>query len=724
MFKRILLTVLIIPAFLAARADEGMWIPMLINKNMAEMQKLGLKITADDIYNINKSSMKDAIVQLVKTESGAGFCTGELISAEGLMLTNHHCGYESIQKNSSVEHDYLTDGFWAKTKAEELPAPGLSASMLIRIEDVTGKVVPELNKLGIAERAAKLKEIETKMVEDVTKGTTYSASLKEMFFGNQYFLYVYERFTDVRLVGAPPSSIGKFGGDTDNWMWPRHTGDFSMFRVYMSPDGKPAPYSKSNVPYKPKHFLPISLKGVQENDFSMILGYPGRTNRYASSFELQNAISITNPALIKIFGKKLETMKADMDKSDEIRIKLAAKYASLSNSYKYYIGQTRGLEKLKVIDQKKAEETDFTKWISSSPTKKSQYGSIFSKVDSAYTANRSNNLISLYCQLGAQGSDLAGFANGFTSLNSALQKNDTATIRTQSKQLKKGLEGFYKDLSLSTDKKVLTNLLILTYQSLPQAQQMPVFNNIVASNTTNPDEALKGYVESMYTQTMFADQSKVKAFLENPSAGTLDNDPLFQYVTKLNADFRTLVPLQTSTSFASLISTEKRKYIAGLMEMKPGKNFSPDANSSTRLTYGKILAYKPADGVKFSYFTTTDGILEKENPKDEEFVVPSKLLELIRKKDFGKYKDKDGSMHVAFIGNTDITGGNSGSPVINAKGELTGAAFDGNWEAMTGDLIFDPKYKRTISVDIRYVLFIIEKFAGADNLIKEMKLVE
>jgi hypothetical protein len=700
MLKRLLLSALLFQSVLISRADEGMWIPMLIGKNYAEMQKLGLKLSAEDVYNINKSSLKDAIVSL-------GFCTGELISPEGLMLTNHHCAFGSIQANSSVEHDYLTNGFWARSKGEELPAPGVSASILVKIEDVTSKIVPSLENLGITGMAAKLKELEAKLVEEATKGTKLTATLKEMFYGNQYFLYVYEKYTDVRLVGAPPSSIGKFGGDTDNWMWPRHTGDFSLFRIYMSPEGHPAPYSKNNVPYKSRHFLPISLKGLSDNEYSMILGYPGRTNRYASSFEMQNAISFTNPTLIKIYGKRLELMKADMDKSDEIRIKLASKYASMSNSYKYYVGQNEGLQKLKVIDQKKAEEEKFTRWVNEKSERKAKYGRIFQTLDSAFNANRQNNIISLYCQLAGLGSEISSYSYSFNSLYTALQKNDTAAVAAQVKQLKDGVDKHFKDYSVETDRKIFRDMLLMLYQNLPQAQQLSVFK-------TNNESTIESYTNEVFSKSLFTSKNKVMGLLNKPTKEDFENDPAFLYSTKLMTDFRNLVSLQTSTNFASLLGTQKRIYIAGLMEMNKDKNFYPDANSSMRLTYGKISAYNPADGITYGYFTTTDGILEKEDPKNEEFVVPAKLKELIVKKDFGRYKDKDGQMHVAFISNNDITGGNSGSPVINGKGQLIGTAFDGNWEAMTGDLVFDPKYKRTISVDIRYVLFII----------KEMKLVE
>lgn len=717
MFRKLLLASCLIIIHIASKADEGMWIPSLIGKNYIEMQKLGLKLTVQDIYDINKSSLKDAVVQLGKTESGAGFCTGEFISPEGLMLTNHHCGFGSIQYNSSVEHDYLTNGFWAKTRGEELPDPGICISVLVRIEDVTTKVMPEVMNLGMNERVAKVKEIEAKLVEAVTKGTTYNAQLKEMFYGNQYFLYVYEKYTDVRLVGAPPQSIGKFGGDTDNWMWPRHTADFSMFRVYMSKDGKPAPYSKDNVPYKPKHFLPISLKGISEKDYSMILGFPGRTNRYASSIELQNAININNPNIIKIYGKRLEVMKAEMAKSPETRIKLAAKYASMSNGYKYYIGQTQGLKKLHIVEQRKKEEEKFMTWVNEKSERKAKYGKIFQTVDSTYKAFGQNATISQYATLAGSGAELTTYAFTFNDLYNALVSGDSTSQKNQIKKLQKGISSHFKDYSAETDKKLFREMLMLVKENLPQATQINQFK--VAF-----DLGIDNYTDEVFSKTLFTSKEKIEGLLKNPTKADFENDPAFLYATKLNADYRNIVSLTASTNFSNMIAMQKRLFIAGLMEMQAGKNFYPDANSSMRITYGRVAPYHPADAISFGYYTTTEGLLEKEDPTSEEFTVPAKLKELILKKEFGPYKDKDGQMHVAFISNNDITGGNSGSPVMNAQGELIGAAFDGNWEAMTGDLIYDPKFKRTISVDIRYVLFLVDKFAGATNLIGEMKLVK
>ena len=719
--RKLLIAALLLPAAIQVRADEGMWIPSLIGKNYEQMKKMGLKLTADDIYNINKSSMKDAIVSM-------GFCSAEIISPEGLMLTNHHCGYGTIQFNSSVEHDYLKNGFWAHSHAEELPAPGVTASILQRIEEVTDKVRPQLVGLDATARAAKLKEIEAKLTEEYTKGTTgYTAALKEMFYGNQYFIYVYEKFTDLRLVGAPPESVGKFGGDTDNWMWPRHTGDFSMFRIYANKDNKPAPYSKDNVPYKPKHFLPISLKGIQENDFTMIMGNPGRTNRYASSYELQNAVDVVNPLLIELLGKKLETWKSDMDKSTEVRIKLAAKYASTANSWKYYIGQTKGLKRLKVVDQKRATEATFMTWVNADATRKAKYSRMFNSVDSAYKAYHSNYPVSLNYQLGAMGSEMAGMAGQLAALNTLLQKApvDTAAVRKRVAGMKEGIDKFYKDYNAATDQKVFANLLKVVYKNLPEAQLPGLLKEAVAKHKELPaEQAIDKYAEEVFANTMVINKEKVTAFLNNPKAEDLEKDAGYNYYSKTSADLKKLVDETASVNFSNLLAREKELYIAGLMEMDNKKNMYPDANSCIRLTYGKIDDYKPADGVNYSFFTTADGILEKEDATSDEFNVPPRLIDLLKKRDYGRYADKDGSLHVAFISTNDITGGNSGSAVINGKGELIGAAFDGNWEAMTGDLVYDAQYKRTISVDIRYVLFIIDKYAGAGNIVSEMKLMQ
>lgn len=701
---------------MASTPDEGMWLPMLINKNYDEMKRLGFKLTADDIYQVNNSSLKDAIVSL-------GFCTGEMISAEGLMLTNHHCGYGSIQYHSSVEHDYLTDGFWAKTREEELSSPEMIASFLVRMEDVTAKILKETNGLPDAEKDAKMREVTKTLTTEATKGTHYQAIVRDVFGGNQYLLFVYERFPDVRMVGAPPSSIGKFGGDTDNWMWPRHTGDFSLFRVYMGKDGKPAPYSKDNVPYKPKKHLPISIKGVSKGDFSMVMGYPGRTNRYAFSRELQNSVEKVNPAIVALFGKRLEVMKADMDKDASVRIKLADGYASIANTWKYYIGQNEGLVKLDVISGKQELERKFVKFANSTPALKAKYGEVFTNVDKLYDDYKPYILRNTYLNVTTSANGLYQYAALSKGLADALKKNDKDAIASEVKKLQDGMEERFKDYTPETDQKVLAALMTLYYNDIPKDQRLPLLDEIQKKyKAKTPEESFRKFTADLYKRSIWASRERLTAFLAAPDLKKLEADPAYQFYVKAS-DFRKTY-IDHVNSFSTAIAVQKKAYIAGLMEMFPNREMYPDANSTMRVSYGKISDYSPKDGVEYSYYTTTRGILEKFDPNNEEFVVPQRLIDLIKEKDFGQYADAKGELVVAFLSDNDITGGNSGSPVINGNGELIGCAFDGNWEAMTGDLVFDKNFKKTISVDIRYVLFIIDKYAGATNLINEMTLVK
>lgn len=712
--KVLLLTATLAFSRLAAVADEGMFLPMLINKNYDEMKKLGFKLTAEDIYNVNNASIKDAIVSL-------DFCTGEIISNEGLMLTNHHCAYGSIQSHSSVDHDYLTNGFWAQTKADELPSPEVNASILVRMEDVTAQVLKEINGLPEAEKAAKTKEIFKKITDEAIKDTWYTANVRDVFGGNQYLLFVYERFTDVRLVGAPPSSIGKFGGDTDNWMWPRHTGDFSLFRIYMSPDGKPAPYSKDNVPYKPKKFLPISLKGIKANDFAMVMGFPGRTNRYAFSYELQNAVDRANPAIVTLLGKRLEIMKADMNKSDEVRIKLADTYASLSNTWKYYIGQNEGLHRLDVIAGKKKDEVAFARFANSSTAFKEKYGNVLPNIEKAFNEYKPYAVSNLYVNLGGLASGISQYAMQASGLANALKNpDDKETLNREIEKIKEELDEHFKDYVAATDERILAGLLAVYNKDIPADQQPPVLAEILKKyKAATPEQSFTKFARDVFKRSIFASREKMEAFLAKPNLKVIQKDPAYSFATKIN-EFRGTYTSKV-TAYSTALAKEKKNYIAGLMEMHPGKIFYPDANSTLRISYGKVLDYAPRDAVKFDYVTTAKGILEKEDPTNDEFIVPEKLMDLIRKGDFGQYGE-NGELVVAFLTDNDITGGNSGSPVINANGELIGVAFDGNWEAMTGDLVFDQNYKRTISVDIRYVLFVIDKFAGAGHLIKEMTI--
>jgi hypothetical protein len=691
-----LLLALSICSVKASAPDEGMWIPSLIGKNYEELKKLGFKLTAEDIYNINQASLKDAIVSL-------GFCTGEIISNQGLMLTNHHCGYGSIQYHSSVDHDYLSDGFYAKTQADELSSPEVTASMLVRMEDVTSKLeAATKNKKGAEFEKAKAEEIEKIIAAAKAENENYTCNVKDLFGGNQYFLFVYEKYLDVRLVYAPPASIGKFGGDTDNWMWPRHTGDFSIFRIYMSKDGKPAAYSKDNVPFKPKKFLPISTKGLAEGDFTMIMGYPGRTNRYAFSRELTENVNVTNPAIIQLLDTRLKVMKSDMDQDKSIKIKLADGYASMANGWKYYLGQNEGLKKLDVIQSKK------------------KYEGLFRKVDESYDAYKPFLLNNLYLNLAGYATSTSQYAASFLGLLASLESGDTAKVAKQTAALKEGVDEHFKDYVWKNEQKVFQAMSYLYLQNMP-SQNRPKVINDMDLGSQDQGKAIEKYTEELFTKSIFISRENVLAFLEKPSLETLKKDPFVLYAQSLN-EFRKTYQ-EASKKFNEEITEYKRQYIEGLMAMnKDSKMFYPDANSTMRITYGKMAAYSPKDGMEYDIYTTADGIVKKYKKGDDEFDVPVKLIDLIKAKNYGAYANKDGELPVAFISDNDITGGNSGSPVINGNGELVGVAFDGNWEAMTGDLVFDKAFKRTISVDIRYVLFVMDKYSGAGKLIEEMEI--
>ena len=690
--------------------DEGMWLPMFIDRlNYADMQKMGLKLTAEEIYSVNRSSLKDAIVSLQ-------FCTGSFISPEGLMLTNHHCAFSSIQFHSTVTNDYLANGFWAMNKGEEKHCPEISASILVRMDDVSAQLtgISDMN-----ERRKKMQEL-SKAAEENGK---FTATVKEMFEGSEYYLFVYEKFTDVRLVGAPPSSIGKFGGDTDNWMWPRHTGDFSLFRVYANKNNQPAAYSPENVPYKPKHFLPVALKPLEMNDFAMVFGFPGRTNRYRTSSQLKIALEDINPALIKIFGKRLETMKSEMDKDRKVAIQLADQYASLANSYKYYIGQTEGLEKLKVADQKKQDEQKFLSWLNEYPQRKSKYGDALASMEKSVTENKKLNLHNVFYNYALFSIPSVQYSFGFMKLYTAMKASPDKkdAWNAMAEELKNGTAEHFKDYHKPTDERLFAEMLILYTQSIDAAEQPAFFADVRKKFKGKTDEeTFRKYAADAYKRSKLTSKESTDALLSNLSLKALEEDPLFSFLNKAYDHYQT----NLAPKVGPMNQTEKaalKSYIAGLREFQPDRKFYPDANSTLRLTYGKVIDYSPKDGVRYLPFTTLKGVAEKEKPKDPEFDVPAKLMDLYRKKDYGVYA-VNGEMPVAFLTDNDITGGNSGSPVINGKGQLIGLAFDGNWEAMTGDLVFDKQYKRTISNNINYVLFIIDKYAGAGHLVKEMKL--
>ena len=702
---------------LFANPDEGMWLPMFIKRlNAEEIAKSGCKLTPEEIYSINNSSLKDAIVWLE-------FCTAEIVSDNGLMLTNHHCAYGGIQSNSSEQNNYLDNGFWAKSFSEELPVKGQTASVLLRMEDVTAKVLADVKPGSTPEeRAAIVKKAMNSIQEEASEKGAYRALVRDMFNGNEYYLFVYETFKDIRLVGAPPQNIGKFGGDTDNWMWPRHTGDFSFMRIYAGKDGKPAAYSPDNVPYKPRHVLPVSLKGYKEGDYAMILGFPGRTNRYAVSESLRLIMEKVNPIQIKLMGKKLETWKKNMDANTKVRIQYSSKYASSANGWKYYIGQNEGLKRLNVIGSKKKTEKAFQQWVEGDAERTKKYGSVLSDYENAIKAYEGIVAQQLYLVLAGKSCEALRMVSSVEPLINLMEKNPekTGAIDSLKKKILNSSEKFFNDYDAANDHETVYELFLLYVKDVPVAQLPPALAAIVNGKGKTIEEKVKKFTDDLFAKSVFGSVESMKAFIQNPNVKKYRKDKL----VLLNADFTThqaKVISPVTDVYQAKTDLLKRQFLAGFMEFKKDSKLYPDANGTLRMTYGNVKAYEPKDAVSFDYFTTADGILEKYIPKDDEFDMPEKLIDLLNKRDYGKYAE-DGELHVAFLTTNDITGGNSGSPVINDKGELIGCAFDGNWEAMTGDLVFDPELKRTICVDIRYVLFIMDRFAGAQNLINELKI--
>jgi len=700
----------------SAIAEEGMWLPSLIHKlNINTMQKMGLELSAEDIYSINNSSLKDAVVALDR-----GSCTAELISKDGLLLTNHHCGFGEIQSHSSVENDYLRDGFWAMSRDKELPNPGKTVTFLISVEDVTEKVMAEITDgMSEKERNNKINSVSNKLEREAKGNTHHEVYVRGFFNSNQYYLFVTETFKDVRLVGAPPQALGKFGGDTDNWMWPRHTNDFAMFRVYAGPDGKPASYSKDNVPYQPKHFLPISLKGVEQGDFAMVFGYPGRTNRYKTSFGVKYTMEATNTIREEVRESKLDIIGEYMATSQKARIQYASKYARSANYYKYSIGQNKGLDNLNVIDKKKAIEEEFTNWVNANSERKAKYGEALKLIEEAYADVEDDKAMEYMAEALLRGPEIFLFANRAKPLATLLEKpeENKEKIKNITGRMKERLDDFFKDYDATTDEKV-AGALMKIFADKNASKYHPAFFAEV-QNKYKGD--FNKYAAKMFRKSVFDNKEELTAFLDNPTLKALNKDMAYVAATDVFKKYREIG--ESLSEGNEKLSKGRRLFVAGLMEMDKDKTFYPDANSTMRLTYGKVLEYDPRDGVTYKYYTTTNGYLEKEIPGDPEFNVPARMKELLLDEDFGQYADSDGSLHACFITNNDITGGNSGSPVINAKGELIGIAFDGNWEAMSGDIAFEPELQRCISVDIRFVLWVIDKYAGATHLIEEMKIV-
>jgi len=709
-----LLTGLFLIVSTQLKADEGMWLPLLISKNYDEMKKLGIRITAEDIYNVNKSSLKDAVVNF------GGFCSGEVISRDGLVLTNHHCGFDAIQAQSSVGNDLLTNGFWAMSKDQELPSPGLTVSFLVRMEDVTNQILPQLS--GITDwslREQKIDQLSDEISQKATEGTGYTAEIKPFYEGNAFYMFIYEVYKDVRMVGAPPSAIGKFGGDTDNWMWPRHTGDFSMFRIYTGPDGKPAEYSKNNIPFKPKFYFPISLKGVKENDYAMVMGYPGSTERYMPAEGVRMTYEESNPARIKIRGERLELMKKDMDASEKVRIMYAGKYAHVSNYYKYFIGQNQGINRLDVIEKKKEQDKDLQNWVNSDPDRSKKYGNILTNYDNIYSDYRNYNLPYIYLEEAAFGTEIIEFSFKASELFGALKgKASAEELKQVVDDFQKEADEFYKNYHPSTDQKVFAALMKLYHDDIDPKYHPEIFKMVDKKYKGN----FKKYADYVFRTSIFPSKQKMEAFLKAPNIKVLEKDPGFQATLSIISGFRQTVAPGLRKVYSKL-EVNDHDYLEAILEKRANEKLYPDANFTMRITYGSVKSYDPRDAVHYLNHTTLKGVMEKEDSTNEEFIVPTKLKTLFKNKDFGRYAE-NGEMPVCFITTNDITGGNSGSPVLDADGYLIGTAFDGNWEAMSGDIIFEPQLQRTIATDIRYILFVIDKYAGAGYLLDEMNLIE
>ena len=702
-------------------ADEGMWLPMFIERlNYVDMQKMGLQLTPEELYSINHSSLKDAIVGLGSDAMPSMFfCTGEIVSEHGLLFTNHHCGYGAIQKLSSDEHDYLKDGFWAKNYGEELPAPDMTASFLVRMEDVTkdvlGVVTDDMDyDEQVSAKRAKMKELEAAASEN----GKYYPMVKSFYEGNEYYMFVYQVFPDVRLVGVANASIGKFGGDTDNWMWPRHTGDFSIFRVYADKDGNPAAYSRDNVPLTPKYHLPISLDGVQKDDFTMIWGFPGTTERYMSSYGIDYNVETFYPAIIDIFGTQLEVMEEYMKVDDHINLMYADNHAGLANTWKNFIGQCKMLRKNKVSETKVALERDFTNWVNKN--NKTEYKDALPNLRKAYQDMSEVAKYIYYPNFVAQAGP-AGIAAQFAAYYQAYLEKDKDSQEMSLMILQSmNVDDLFAETDQQVEKKTFAEML-KTYKAAFKAEELPEIYNII-------DKKFKGdidaFADDVYANSIFGNADNIKAFLAKPNPKKIGKDYAYIMNTSMMEVIINAMPAYRNAM--SAVSENDHVFVKGLREYyaatQPEKSLYPDANSTMRMSYGSVQDYMPADAVHYDYVCTANGILEKYIPGDFEFDAPKRLIDLIEKKDFGAYADENGELIVCFLSTNDITGGNSGSPIMNGKGELIGLAFDGNWEAMSGDVNFEPKLQRTINVDVRYVLFIIDKYAGATNLIDELDI--
>ncbi|MDL5045105.1 S46 family peptidase [Oscillatoria amoena NRMC-F 0135] len=715
--KKRILSLLFVLMFSFVRADEGMWLLYLLGDQVYnDMVKRGLKLSKEQLYSMNKSSLKDAIVIF------GGGCTGEIVSREGLVFTNHHCGYSAIAAASSVEKNYLRDGFWAKSKAEEIPAPSLSVQFLVRIDDVTKPVEDALKGLSGSEWNAKLQSVSQEIVKKATEGSGLEARVVPFYKGNQFLLFVYERYRDIRLVGTPPESIGKFGGDTDNWEWPRHTGDFSVFRVYAGKDSKPATYSADNTPLKPKYFLNVSTKGVKDGDFAMIYGYPGSTNRYETSYGVKLKTEIENPSIVTLRDVRLKLMFEEMKKDPAVRLQLASSYAGIANYWKFFDGEAKQLLKYNVFGQKKADEEKFNQWAKGKP----EYEKVITQYEQAYADWQPYAKHRIYMNEGILGSPLAAYAASLQAMERALTRKtvNTDEITRITESLKNSRQAFLGNENKASDQQILAATCRMFYTDIDRAQHPEAFFNSLRANFGDlaDDSTFKKYAADVFGRTMIFDDAKWNSFLSKPDSSTLQNDPAYRYATSFLKNYNERFG-KYSTEFNNRLNDLGRAYMKGVMTMSPAKVTYPDANFTMRMSYGSVKSYRPRDAVFYDYVCTMNGVLDKYKPGDYEFDLPKELIDAAKKKDFGMYKDpKYNDLVVCFITTNDITGGNSGSPVLNANGELIGLAFDGNYEALSHKIAFDKDMNRSICVDVRYVLWCIDKLGGAKNIISELTL--
>ena len=717
---KVLVLALLCAMSLPSKADEGMWLlQMMQEKHLIDRLKAqGLLLEADDVYSPNKVSLKDAIGIF------GGGCTGEIISPDGLILTNHHCGYGAIQQHSSVEHDYLKNGFWAKNRQEELPTPGLAFRFVERIDDVTDKVNAKIKSGEIKEEESFTQPFLRKLASEEYQASDLkgkpgiSAQALPFYEGNKFYCIYLKTYKDVRMVAAPPSSIGKFGGETDNWMWPRHTCDFSVFRIYADANGEPAEYSANNVPLKAKKHLAISLKGIEEGDYAMIMGFPGSTNRYLTQSEIKQRMTATNEPRIRIRGVRQEVLKAEMAASDKVRIQYASKYASSSNYWKNSIGMNKAIIDNKVLETKAEQEARFAKF--AQETGNADYAKVVSQIDELI--EKSNPIlyqITCFNEILRNGIELSIPSNNLDSLKAAIQKKDKEGIKKFSDRLKIAFKHIHnKNYDHEVDRKVAKALLPL-YAEMVEAENLPSFYATIFGQFKGDYNA---YVDALYDKSLFANEANFNKFINKPTVKAIENDLLKKFIeSKYELGDKLYAEADIVMEGIDLLH---KTYVRGLCEMYAPEPKAPDANFTIRFTYGSVKPYDPKDGVHYKYYTTLKGVMEKEDPTNPEFEVPAKLKELYAAKDFGRYAIANGEMPTCFLTTNDITGGNSGSPVINGKGELIGCAFDGNWESLSGDINFDNNLQRCIAVDIRYVLFIIDKLGNCGHLIDEMTIVE